>query len=100
MELNRNHYFLLGVLLLLFGAQFRMVDSLVLTSEFSSYLAEQTGQPVAAVSSTASLLSFGASSTAVPVRKVVHPPEWLGWSLLSFGAVFVLHAMAMTKPSA
>ena len=34
------------------------------------------------------------------VKKTVRPPEWLGWSLMSFGAVLILHACAMKKPGA
>ena len=31
-------------------------------------------------------------------RKVVQPPQWLGYALLSVGSVLVLHSLAMPKP--
>jgi hypothetical protein len=31
-------------------------------------------------------------------RKVVEPPQWLGYALLSIGSVLVLHSLAMPKP--
>jgi hypothetical protein len=31
-------------------------------------------------------------------RKVLQPPEWLGWCLMSVGAVLVLHSLALQKP--
>jgi hypothetical protein len=33
-------------------------------------------------------------------KKVVQPPEWLGWCLMSIGGVLVLHSLAMRKPGA
>jgi hypothetical protein len=31
-------------------------------------------------------------------RKVIEPPSWLGWAVLSVGAVVTLHSLAMKKP--
>ncbi len=94
MELNRNQWFLAGLLLLLLGFQFRVVDSFVLTPELTKFLADHASGPVAATSQT-----MGVFMTAEPrAAKTVRPPEWIGWSLLSIGAVFVLHAMSMRRP--
>jgi len=95
MEMNRNHYFLIGLVLLFFGLQFRMVDSMVLTPEFTQVLAKNTGHPLAAVNSaTQSLMQ----SDRPMAKKTIRPPDWLGWSLLSIGGVLVLHSLAMPKP--
>jgi len=91
-EMNRNHYFLIGLLFLFFGLQFRLIDSMTLTPEFTQVLAKQSGHPMAAVNS--SLLA----SDRPAARKTVRPPDWLGWSLLSIGGVLVLHSFAMPKP--
>jgi hypothetical protein len=96
MELNRNHYFLVGVILLFLGAEFRQVESFVLTPELTNFLARRTGHPVAAVSAvTRSILQMEKPAF---ITTSVKPPEWLGWFFLSAGAVLVLHSWAMPKP--
>jgi hypothetical protein len=96
MEINRNQYFLAGLVLLFLGLQFRFIDTVELAPKFSEFLAEKTGhQTLAAVSAT--------TRTANPfdkpiARKTYQPPDWLGWSLLSIGSVLILHSWAMQKP--
>ncbi|HVC93621.1 MAG TPA: hypothetical protein VND64_08025 [Pirellulales bacterium] len=89
MEFSRNHYFLAGVVVLLVGIQLRLVDSFVLNESSTRFITNQsagvvTGKPIFA-------------SITVP-RKVVRPPEWLGWSLMSIGSVLILHSLAMKGP--
>lgn len=99
MDLNRNQFFFAGVLILLIGLQLRLVQSYVLTPEATRILAKQA---VAANSGpTPPRLAFAASggSPLLPsARKVIRPPEWLGWCLLSVGSVLILHSLAMRKP--
>lgn len=95
MELNRNHYFLVGVVFLLLGLQFQLIKSAKLTPEFTKFLAEQTNHPAATASNAMGTL-FG-TEVALPAKPFV-PPEWLGWCLLSIGSVLSLHAMALKKP--
>lgn len=92
MELNRNQYFFLGIVILLLGVQVRNVSAYVLTEDATRFLAERTG----ASSSQATLASLNEMGGGA--NKVLHPPEWLGWCLLSIGAVFILHSLAMKKP--
>ncbi len=94
MDMNRNHWFLIGLVLLLLGVQFRMVDSFVLTPEFTQFLAERTGHPLAAVN--AATQAFTASQKPI-AKKTWTPDEWIGWFLASIGSVFILHAMALRK---
>lgn len=93
MEFNRNQYFFLGVLVLLLGVQVRNVSAYVLTPEATRFLAETTGTST----TDATLMSISSDFGSEP-RKVLHPPEWLGWCLMSVGAVLVLHSLAMSKP--
>lgn len=94
MELNRNHYFMAGVVLLLLGIQLRLVDSYVLNEQSTRMLTPQAGgAPLAAVR------PLMQSITPAP-HKVIKPPESLGWALMSIGSVLVLHAMAMKAPGA
>jgi hypothetical protein len=92
MELNRNHYFMAGVVLLLLGIQLRLVDSYELNEKFTQTLnaRNETGglmNPVPMI-----------QNMTAPARKVVKPPESLGWALMSVGSVLILHALAMKGP--
>ncbi len=93
MELNRNHYFMAGIVLLLLGIQFRLVDSYVLNEQSSRMLASQSGG--SSLLGGKPLLAAGGS-----MHKVVKPPEWAGWALMSIGSVLVLHSLAMKGPGA
>jgi hypothetical protein len=94
MEITRNQYYMAGLILLFLGIQFRMVETIEFTPEFTQFLAERTGHPLAAVSATTQSLT---QSERPLVKKTAKPPEWLGWSLLSLGVIFVLHSWAMPK---
>ena len=93
MELNRNQYFFLGIVLLLLGMQFRLVSSYILTDEATQFLAERANS-----SSSKSVLVSFASDLGETSHKVLHPPDWLGWCLISVGSVLILHSFAMKKP--
>ena len=99
MELNRYHYFTVGVLLVLLGIQFRMIQSFVLNEKATQYLAQQfpSSGPQVQVAS-AGPYNVGMFPTTPVSRRTVHPPRWLGWSLISFGSVLILHSLAMKKP--
>ena len=95
MELNRNQFLFFAVFLALIGMQLRMVSSFVLTSEATRFLAERaqaSADPVGAMTGDAPALP------ATLPRKVVAPPPWLGWCLLSVGAVLFFHSLTMGRP--
>jgi hypothetical protein len=95
MDITRNQYFFAGLACLLIGFQFRMVESFDLTPEFTQFLAERTGHPLASVNAATQSLTQAEKPLA---KKNVKPPDWLGFSLLSIGAVLVLHSWGMKKP--
>ena len=96
MDLNRNQFFFLGLVILLIGVQIRCVSAYVLNPKATKFIAERTGEPA---QQTAAMSFFGATSSSNSgVRKVVQPPEWLGWCLISVGSVLILHSLAMRKP--
>lgn len=95
MEINRNQVFIAGVVLVLLGIEFRMMDSFVLTPRATKLLAEQTNHPVAAATNT--LDSLTGAETRLPA-KVLQPQEWVGWLMISVGSVLILHSMTMSKP--
>ncbi len=89
MELNRNHYFMVGLFILCLGVQFRLVESYSLNDRVSKFIASRT-----ASTATAQFLP----SVGPTPRKVIAPPEWLGWAMMSIGTVLILHSLAMPKP--
>ena len=96
MDITRNQYYMAGLVVLFLGIQFRMVDSIELTPEFTQFLAERTGHPLAAMSATTQSIT---QADHPVIKRTVCPPEWVGWSLVSLGCVLVLHSWAMAKPS-
>ncbi|MCA9238841.1 MAG: hypothetical protein KDA37_01520 [Planctomycetales bacterium] len=96
MDLNRNQYFFAGILLVLIGAQVRMVSSYELTAEVTQALAKPAA--LAQGDAPPTLAIAGSSSSFSGARRVVRPPEWLGWCLISVGSVLILHSLAMKKP--
>jgi hypothetical protein len=95
MDITRNQFFFAGVLFLMLGVQFKMVDSFDLTPEFTQFLAERTGHPLAAVNEMTQNLTPSEKPLA---KKNVRPPDWIGWSMISIGSVLVLHSWGMKKP--
>ena len=99
MELNRNQYFMVGLVLLFLGLQIKFVDSYVLTENAASFVAKRMGkdQPADSGVIANSFASAGSASPA-PQHRTFQPPTWLGWALMSVGAVLILHSLAMGKP--
>ncbi len=95
MDITRNQFFFAGLACLLIGIQFRMVDSVELTPEFTQFLAERTGHPLASVNAATQAIT---QSDRPLAKKTVKPPDWLGFSLISIGAVLILHSWGMKKP--
>lgn len=94
MDINRNQWFLAGLVVLFLGLQFRVVDSFVLTPELTKFLADRTGHTIAAADHAVGAV---VNAEVVP-PKTVSPPEWFSWALLSLGAVLVLQSLSMKRP--
>ena len=90
MEISRNQYFMAGIVVLLLGLQLRFVDSYVLTPESTKILAERFGK-----NEVQRATAYAA--TTISPRKVIRPPEWAGWFMMSFGSVLILHSLAMKR---
>ena len=96
MEITRNQYYMAGLVLIFLGIQFRMIESVELKEQFATFIAERTDHPLISVSAQSPVLSPVQSAA---VSRVMRPPEWVGWMLLSLGGVLVLHSLAMPKSS-
>lgn len=97
MEFNRNQFYMIGLVLLLLGAEFRLVNKFVLNSEATQMLAKRAGHPIAAVNNAAQTL-LQTDKPLPMVKKSLQPPDWLGWALVSIGSVLVLHSFSLPKP--
>jgi hypothetical protein len=95
MEINRNQYFLMGIVVLFVGLQIRAVETYVLNERASKFLAERLGPMLADADNSAS--QFVAATGTVP-RRTVKLPTWVGYAVISVGAVLVLHSLAMKRP--
>jgi len=101
MDMNRNQYFLAGLIILAMGLQFRMVESVTLNKECSEFLHRKLSKKGEAGTTPANNVAFFGESQAVkgiPELRTLRPPQWLGYALLSVGAVLVLHSLAMRRP--
>lgn len=94
MEINRNQYFLVGLVFLLLGLQVRMVESYVLNEKASHFVAQKLK---GLGNSELADGSFMPAAGPAPLR-TVRPPVWLGYAFISVGAVLVLHSLAMKRP--
>ena len=97
MELNRNQWFVIGVVVLFIGLQLRRVESVVLTPEASRFIAKKLNRTTEAPPGMAMVAKPLVENPPEP-RRVVRPPDWLGWMLTSIGAVLILHSLAMPRP--
>jgi hypothetical protein len=95
MDITRNQFFFAGLLCILLGGQFLLVETVDLTPEFTQFLAERTHHPLASVGAASS--SFTQSDKPT-IKKTINPPERIGWALLSVGVVLILHSWGMKKP--
>ncbi len=94
MSMYRNRYFLAGILLILVGIQFRMVDSFVLNESATRALSQVTTSDAFADNSSMNsiLMSVYPSQT-----KRVEPPRWLGLAMIAVGSIVACHAIAIPK---
>jgi hypothetical protein len=95
MALDRNRYFMIGVILFLLGLQFRMVDSFVLNETSTRALHRIAKQAKVADANGAATNTFMQVAPS-PKKTFKHPP-WLGFVLLTVGGVMSLHALVLPK---
>ena len=96
MDINRNQYFLVGLLLLFLGYQFRQIESFKLNSRATRFIEARMASAHAVVN------EFKEVSYQSPPKKfdpLVKPPSWIGLALTAVGIVLCMHSFAMPKPS-
>jgi protein-S-isoprenylcysteine O-methyltransferase Ste14 len=90
-----------GTIILLLGIQFRMVETFVLTPKASHFVEQKLSQRTFASDpynyssypQYDSLLMAGGPG----LKKQFTPPRWLGWAMVSVGAVMLLHGLTLKK---
>ncbi len=92
--MDRNRYFLAGVLLILLGIQFRLVESFVLNEPATRALARISRNSPVSASDTQT--AFFMNLHPHPTKRI-EPPRWIGLALITVGAVISLHSIAMPK---
>jgi hypothetical protein len=97
MDINRNQFMLIGILLLLLGLQFRFVDTFVLNEPSTRFLAKRSAQAESTTSPWKLPMSLVANGQVPMQRTRIRPPRWLSYALLAIGAVLTLHSIAMKK---
>ena len=95
MDMNRNHWLIIGIVVLFIGLQLRYVESFELNEQATKFINAQIGPPAQAAESQFRLLG----SVGPAPRRVIRPPEWLGFALTMTGAVTVLYSLVMPKPA-
>jgi hypothetical protein len=96
LEVNRNHYLIVGVILFLLGLQFRYVQSFTLTEDSARFI--QKGLGNTGTSTPDPVTAFIGTAGATEPRRTMQPPRWLGFSLISIGVVLTLQSLALKKP--
>jgi hypothetical protein len=94
MEINRNQWMMIGLVVLALGIQFRMVDSFVLNEKTTEIIAKRLNK----TDTVAMTFMPGLVSSAPASHRVIKPPRWLGFMMISVGVVLCLHSLAMPKP--
>ncbi len=91
-----QRFFIIGVLALVIGFQLRAVDSFVLTPQASAAIEKNVRRSQLRTNPYDSVMMAGVSGIPT-TRKTVRPPRWLGWAMLSVGAVLVLHGSTVRR---
>ena len=99
-----NRLLLFGILFVLLGIQFRLVESFVLNDKATAFINSKFPDKTDATE-TLAVSTFNAGdwwnqqqpAAPVPAKKVITPPRWLGWSLMSVGSVLVLTCPCFKK---
>ena len=97
MEINRNQYFMAGLVVLMLGLQLRFVDSFVLNEQTTEIVEKQLKATALASTDNASSAAFAQAAPSSSFR-TIRPPKWLGWVFISAGGVLILHSLAMKRP--
>ncbi|MBW3538697.1 MAG: hypothetical protein KY476_00355 [Planctomycetes bacterium] len=101
----RSIFFASGLFVTLWGISLLFVDKLVLKTpgETTAAAAENVAEQVDQRTNIRARVGPASQTTAVPAEepvaepKIVDPPDWAAFSLMSLGTVTMLYAIALPK---
>ncbi len=79
--------FALGTIILVLGIQCLLVDSFVLNDSTTRYLAEHFGEPTSTLKGATTKVVL---ATGIPVHHTLKPAAWVGFALVTIGAVVAI----------
>jgi|GEM_PF-746735 hypothetical protein len=97
---NRHQLLMAGLVVLLAGAQLRLVQTFVFSESASPIIEEMMDrQPTGLAQTGSSDLDQPILATVeAAARQYTLPiPDWMGWLLLSIGGALVLHCLALPR---
>jgi len=94
MDLTRNHYYAIGIVMFLLGLQFRYVSSFELNEKTSRFVEKRLGGAPTPQQNPFAFLN----ASSLSGNRVIRPPRWLGFSLMSVGGVLFVFSLSMKRP--
>lgn len=94
--MSRERLLIIGIVILLLGIQFRRVETFVFNKPASAFIEKKITSKLRKDSVTSYTAYSDWSGTDVAMKSV-EPPVWIGWSLVSVGAVMVLTSPCYRK---
>ena len=89
---NRHQILMAGFIVLLLGAQLRLVQTYVFADSARSFI-----DPVVEKKSDLPQAARAGEADGGNRQYVLHVPDFMGWVLLSIGGALVLHSLSLPK---
>ncbi|MFC1758339.1 hypothetical protein ACFL2H_06170 [Planctomycetota bacterium] len=83
----RSFFVAIGVTLLILGLESLVLDRAILAEEFSEVVTPKYDP----------LVDIGAPPAPFKKQRIITPPEWAPWSLISASAVVLLYSVTMRR---
>ena len=91
--MDKFKFFTFGLVIILVGIQFRLIDKVTLTPK--------ANERVARLHSPEKMDKVDKANIIVPTvkipRKPITPPDWFGWMMITCGSVSFFHALMLPK---
>ena len=95
--LSRQHFLILGVMIILIGVQLRFVQSYVLTPRATQFIEAKIKKASLQTVDSYDPYDHFLIEAAPHEQRSFTPPRWLGWAMISVGAVLMLHGITIRK---
>lgn len=89
--------FAIGIVCILMGVQMRMVESFVLTPKASQFVERNIRSSGLRTQGSAYDIDPILLAAGPTPKKTLTPPRWLGWAVMSAGAILTLHGLTLRR---